>query len=76
MGVWRGGGGGRGVAEAPGPTPSCLFVCRRGAGFPPSVSVCACLPFVSGGRLSGSASTLPVCLSLFFPVRLLEVVGS
>lgn len=63
------------MAEAPGPTPSCLFVCRRGAGLP-ALSVCACLPFVSGGRLSGSACTLPVCLSLFFPVRLLEVVGS
>lgn len=26
-------------AESPGPAPSCLFVCRRGAGFPP----CVCL---------------------------------
>lgn len=73
--LWESGGG-RGMAEAPGPTPSCLFVCRRGADFPPSVSVCACLPFVSGGRLSGSACILPGCPSLYFPVLLREVVGS
>lgn len=70
--------GRRGGAEAPGPAPSWLFVCRRGAGFPPSVSVCACLPFVSGGLLSGSDCTLPEteCLSPLFPVRVCEVAGS
>lgn len=42
------------------------------------VSVCACLPFVSGGRLSGSDCTLPatVCLSLLFPVRSVRLLAA
>lgn len=65
------------MVETPGPAHSCLFVCRRGAGFPPSVSVCSCLPFVGGGRVSGSACTLPVRLYVcLFSVRLCEGVGS